>query len=144
MNGVLKTGMVFTVASLYTSKLVSFSYTMSAIPSVFKCLFITFLWVSLTELRHWPPASSKICIGQRGEKGEGGFAFVGRGRVQLLCYFVFCLVYNGCKSSTIIIGAIKLKNQNYVLNIIFFFLNCDFSCETKTMYQTEFFLQSWI
>jgi hypothetical protein len=24
----------------------------------------------------------------------------------------------------------------------FFFLNCDFSCKTKTMYQTEFFLQS--
>ena len=28
----------------------------------------------------------------------------------------------------------KSKNQNYVLNTIFFFLNCDFSCETKTMY----------
>ena len=26
----------------------------------------------------------------------------------------------------------------------FFFLNCDFSCEIKTMYQTKFFLQSWI
>ncbi|KAL2494137.1 hypothetical protein Fot_37894 [Forsythia ovata] len=39
---------VFTVASLYTSKPVSFSYTMAAIPSVFKRLFITFLWVSLT------------------------------------------------------------------------------------------------
>jgi hypothetical protein len=36
---------------------------------------------------------------------------------------------------------IKSKNQNYVPNT-FFFLNCDFSCETKTMYQTEFFLQS--
>ena len=36
----------------------------------------------------------------------------------------------------------KSKNQNYVPNIIFFFLNCDFSCEIKTMYQTEFFLQS--
>ena len=33
----------------------------------------------------------------------------------------------------------KSKNQNYVSNIIFFFLNCDFSCETKTMYQIEFF-----
>jgi hypothetical protein len=33
----------------------------------------------------------------------------------------------------------KSKNQNYVPNTIFF-LNCDFSCETKTMYQTEFFL----
>ena len=35
----------------------------------------------------------------------------------------------------------KSKNQNNVPNTIFF-LNCDFSCETKTMYQTEFFLQS--
>ena len=35
----------------------------------------------------------------------------------------------------------KSKNQKYVPNTIFF-LNCDFSCETKTMYQTEFFLQS--
>ncbi|KAL8229380.1 hypothetical protein R6Q57_014280 [Mikania cordata] len=38
---------VFTVASLYTSKPVSFSATISAIPSVFKRLFITFLWVGL-------------------------------------------------------------------------------------------------
>ncbi|XP_050233785.1 uncharacterized protein LOC126682226 [Mercurialis annua] len=38
---------VFTVASLYTSKPVSFSSTISAIPRVFKRLFITFLWVSL-------------------------------------------------------------------------------------------------
>lgn len=38
---------VFTVASLYTSKPVSFSSTMSAIPKVFKRLFLTFLWVSL-------------------------------------------------------------------------------------------------
>jgi hypothetical protein len=39
----------------------------------------------------------------------------------------------------------KFKNQNYVPNTIFFFfffLNCDFSCKTKTMYQTNFFLQS--
>ena len=36
----------------------------------------------------------------------------------------------------------KSRNQNYVPNIIFFFLNCDFSCETKTIYQTKFFLQS--
>jgi hypothetical protein len=54
---------------------------------------------------------------------------------------VFCLVC-GCKSSTKnCTGAIKFKNQNYVPNTIFF-LNCDFSCETKIMYQTEFFLQS--
>ncbi|KAI3717156.1 hypothetical protein L1987_68576 [Smallanthus sonchifolius] len=39
---------VFTVASLYTAKPVSFSATLSAIPSVFKRLFITFLWVGLT------------------------------------------------------------------------------------------------
>ncbi|XP_022727053.1 uncharacterized protein LOC111282986 [Durio zibethinus] len=38
---------VFTVASLYTSKPVSFSSTISAIPKVFKRLFITFGWVSL-------------------------------------------------------------------------------------------------
>ncbi|PON89680.1 polyadenylate-binding protein 1-B-binding protein [Trema orientale] len=38
---------VFTVASLYTSKAVSFSSTVSAIPKVFKRLFITYLWVSL-------------------------------------------------------------------------------------------------
>ncbi|CAG7873238.1 unnamed protein product [Brassica rapa] len=41
---------VFTVASLYTSKPVSFSSTMSAIPLVLKRLFITFLWVSLCML----------------------------------------------------------------------------------------------
>ncbi|GMY20420.1 Tetrapyrrole biosynthesis, uroporphyrinogen III synthase [Fagus crenata] len=29
----------------------------------------------LFELRRWPPASS-ICVGQRGEEGEGGFVFV--------------------------------------------------------------------
>lgn len=43
---------VFTVASLYTSKPVSFSSTISAIPKVFKRLFITFLWVSLLMLAY--------------------------------------------------------------------------------------------
>ncbi|KAG2320592.1 hypothetical protein Bca52824_013805 [Brassica carinata] len=38
---------VFTVASLYTGKTVSFSSTISAIPKVFKRLLITFLWVAL-------------------------------------------------------------------------------------------------
>ncbi|KAH6764825.1 polyadenylate-binding protein 1-B-binding protein [Perilla frutescens var. frutescens] len=38
---------VFTVASLYTSKPVSFSSTVAAIPSVFRRLFITFLWIAL-------------------------------------------------------------------------------------------------
>ncbi|GAB4840775.1 hypothetical protein Ancab_021537 [Ancistrocladus abbreviatus] len=38
---------VFTVASLYTSKPVSFSSTLAAIPLVFRRLFITFLWVCL-------------------------------------------------------------------------------------------------
>ncbi|KAK7260471.1 hypothetical protein RIF29_26540 [Crotalaria pallida] len=38
---------VFTVASLYTSKAVSFTSTISAIPRVFKRLFITFLYVTL-------------------------------------------------------------------------------------------------
>ncbi|XP_027346657.1 uncharacterized protein LOC113858292 [Abrus precatorius] len=41
---------VFTVASLYTSKPVSFSSTLSAIPKLFKRLFITFLWVTLTMI----------------------------------------------------------------------------------------------
>ncbi|KAJ4822000.1 hypothetical protein Tsubulata_007554 [Turnera subulata] len=41
---------VFTVASLYTGKPVSFSSTMAAIPKVFKRLFVTFLWVSLLML----------------------------------------------------------------------------------------------
>ncbi|KAG6747373.1 hypothetical protein NC652_035456 [Populus alba x Populus x berolinensis] len=44
---------VFTVASLYTSKPVSFSSTMSAIPRVFKRLFMTFLWVSLLMLVYY-------------------------------------------------------------------------------------------
>ncbi|KAF7842967.1 putative transmembrane protein [Senna tora] len=43
---------VFTVASLYTSKPVSFSSTISAIPRVFKRLFITFLWVSLLMIAY--------------------------------------------------------------------------------------------
>ncbi|PIA57011.1 hypothetical protein AQUCO_00600021v1 [Aquilegia coerulea] len=38
---------VFTVASIYTSKPVSFTSTLSAIPRVFKRLFITFMFVSL-------------------------------------------------------------------------------------------------
>ncbi|GAB2281256.1 hypothetical protein Dimus_015861 [Dionaea muscipula] len=41
---------VFTVASLYSSKPVSFSNTLSAIPSVFRRLFLTFLWISLLML----------------------------------------------------------------------------------------------
>jgi hypothetical protein len=45
------------------------------------------------------------------------------------------------KNNNVIIK-VKSKNQNDVPNAIFFFLNCDFSCETKIMYQTEFFLQS--
>jgi hypothetical protein len=44
-------------------------------------------------------------------------------------------------NNNIIIIKFKSRNQNYVPNIIFF-LNCDFSSETKTTYQTEFFLQS--
>lgn len=41
---------VFTVASLYTAKPVSFGSTLSAIPSVFQRLFITFVWVSFLML----------------------------------------------------------------------------------------------
>jgi hypothetical protein len=44
-------------------------------------------------------------------------------------------------NNNIIIIKFKSRNQNYVPNTIFF-LNCDFSSETKTTYQTEFFLQS--
>ncbi|XP_038678800.1 uncharacterized protein LOC119980249 [Tripterygium wilfordii] len=41
---------VFTAASLYTSKHVSFSNMLSAIPKVFKRLFLTYLWVALLML----------------------------------------------------------------------------------------------
>ncbi|KAK4379547.1 hypothetical protein RND71_001409 [Anisodus tanguticus] len=41
---------VFTVASLYTSKQVSFSSIITAIPSILKRLFITFIWVFLSML----------------------------------------------------------------------------------------------
>ncbi|KAJ4912712.1 Uncharacterized protein Rs2_07333 [Raphanus sativus] len=43
---------VFTVASLYTSKPVSFSSTLSAIPLVLKRLFVTFVWVCLLMLAY--------------------------------------------------------------------------------------------
>ncbi|XP_010540664.1 PREDICTED: uncharacterized protein LOC104814356 [Tarenaya hassleriana] len=43
---------VFTVASLYTAKPVSFSSAISAIPKVFKRLFITFLWIALLMLAY--------------------------------------------------------------------------------------------
>ncbi|CAN0911855.1 hypothetical protein LINGRAPRIM_LOCUS977 [Linum grandiflorum] len=43
---------VFTVASLYTSKPVSFSSTFSAIPKVLKRLFITFVFVALLMLAY--------------------------------------------------------------------------------------------
>ncbi|XP_009589786.1 uncharacterized protein [Nicotiana tomentosiformis] len=41
---------VFTVASLYTSKQVSFSSIITAIPSILRRLFITFIWVFLSML----------------------------------------------------------------------------------------------
>ncbi|KAF5944596.1 hypothetical protein HYC85_018673 [Camellia sinensis] len=43
----------FTVASLYTSKPVSFSSTIAAIPRVFRRLFITYLWVSLIMILYY-------------------------------------------------------------------------------------------
>ncbi|KAK5774850.1 hypothetical protein PVK06_042712 [Gossypium arboreum] len=46
-NLITVAAVVFTVASLYTSKPVSFSLTISAIPKVFKPLFITFAWIAL-------------------------------------------------------------------------------------------------
>ncbi|KAL7245939.1 hypothetical protein ACSBR2_001131 [Camellia fascicularis] len=41
---------VFTIASLYTSKPVSFSSTIAAISRIFRRLFITYLWVSLITI----------------------------------------------------------------------------------------------
>ncbi|XP_058097260.1 uncharacterized protein LOC131242554 [Magnolia sinica] len=43
---------VFTVASLYTSKPTSFSSTLSAIPRILHRLFITYLWISLLMLSY--------------------------------------------------------------------------------------------
>jgi hypothetical protein len=49
--------------------------------------------LGLTELHRWPPASSKIYVGQRGEEGEGGFVFVSEeGEAeQLLCVISFSI-----------------------------------------------------
>ncbi|XP_030514223.1 uncharacterized protein LOC115728041 [Rhodamnia argentea] len=44
---------VFAVASLYTSKPVSFASTLAAIPRVFKRLFVTFLWVTLLMVGYY-------------------------------------------------------------------------------------------
>jgi hypothetical protein len=55
--------------------------------------------------------------------------------IFILYFYYFKKLINNVMIKT------KSKNQNYVSNTIFF-LNCDFSCETKTMYQTNFFLQS--
>ncbi|CAN6913288.1 unnamed protein product [Brassica oleracea] len=44
---------VFTVASLYTSKPVSFTSTISAIPLVLNPLFVTFIWVCLLMLTYY-------------------------------------------------------------------------------------------
>lgn len=41
---------VFTVASLYTSKQVSFSSIITAMPSILRRLFVTFMWVFLSML----------------------------------------------------------------------------------------------
>ena len=41
-----------------------------------------------SELRRWPPASG-ICVGQRGEQGEGGFVFVGE-EGEAEAELVFC------------------------------------------------------
>lgn len=43
---------VFTVASLYTSKPVSFSSTIAAVPSVFRRLFVTFLWIAMLMMAY--------------------------------------------------------------------------------------------
>ncbi|KAG6395889.1 hypothetical protein SASPL_142022 [Salvia splendens] len=44
---------VFTVASLYTNKPVSYSSTVAAVPSVFKRLFLTFLWIALLMVGYY-------------------------------------------------------------------------------------------
>lgn len=44
---------VFTVASLYASKPVSFSSTIAAIPNVLKRLFVTFIWVSILMVAYY-------------------------------------------------------------------------------------------
>ena len=67
--------------------------------------------------------------------------YVGGGGKKRWCTWVVGKKGKKKKINNVIIK-FKSKNQNYVPNTIFFFLNCDFSCETKTMYQTEFFLQS--
>lgn len=53
---------VFTVASLYTSKPVSFASTMAAIPRVFKRLFITFIWVSLLMITYYAVFSAAVVL----------------------------------------------------------------------------------
>ena len=76
-----------------------------------------------SELRRWPPASG-VCVGQKGEEGEGGFSSEKRERQRLSIFWNdvrFSVLICGCKSSTNnCTGAIKFKNQNYVPNTIFF------------------------
>ncbi|KAI4364999.1 hypothetical protein MLD38_021025 [Melastoma candidum] len=43
---------VFSVASLYSSKPLSFSSALSSIPSIFRRLFLTFLWVALLMIAY--------------------------------------------------------------------------------------------
>ena len=77
-----------------------------------------------SELRRWPPASG-VCVGQKGEEGEGGFSSEKRERQRLSIFWNdvrFSVLICGCKSTANnCTGAIKFKNQNYVPNTIFFF-----------------------
>ena len=47
------------------------------------------------ELHRWPLASSKICVGQRGEKGEGGFVFISEeGEAESNCFVLFHFLFS--------------------------------------------------
>ncbi|KAB1222076.1 hypothetical protein CJ030_MR2G028805 [Morella rubra] len=85
---------VFTVASLYTSKPVSFSSTMSAIPKVFKRLFVTV--VSVLEPVHGFAAMKKSYELLKGKtRYAGALVFI---------YLAFCLVIGGVFGSVVVHG----------------------------------------
>ena len=84
--------------------------------------------------------------GRKVKRKVGGGGYVGGGGRKRKKKIMMVYVGGGReKKEKIIIIIInniiikfKSKNQNYVPNTKFF-LNCDFNCETKIMYQTNFF-----
>ncbi|EFH46216.1 hypothetical protein ARALYDRAFT_329571 [Arabidopsis lyrata subsp. lyrata] len=88
---------VFTVASLYTGKPVSFSSTMSAIPLVLKRLFITFLWVSLLMLAY-NTVFLIFLVGRVTRIVAGGFLVGVLVIVNLIGLLVQSVFYYVCKS----------------------------------------------